>query len=133
MKACVCACVRAALALLSSRDMLPAIWFIFSRRDCDGFALQLDRNGVTLTSEAGGSRLPVCPQQRVSKGLARLCAWPSGDTSAICACQTHAMPSQLGLCSWMPAQGKLLPPDPHIPPSDTLVPLPFLVPPLSSA
>lgn len=44
--------LESALALLSSRDMLPAIWFIFSRRDCDGFALQLDRNGVTLTSEA---------------------------------------------------------------------------------
>ena len=44
----------AAVLALAKRKMLPAIWFIFSRRECDANAEQLHRNDVTLTSPEGG-------------------------------------------------------------------------------
>lgn len=39
---------------MSKAGMLPAIWFIFSRRDCDLAARQLELHGVQLTSAEGG-------------------------------------------------------------------------------
>ncbi|GAB4818573.1 hypothetical protein N2152v2_005619 [Parachlorella kessleri] len=42
--------LESAVSKLAARKMLPAIWFIFSRRDCDLSAQQLDTQGVTLTS-----------------------------------------------------------------------------------
>lgn len=36
--------------------MLPAIWFIFSRRECDLAARHLDMHGVQLTSAEGARR-----------------------------------------------------------------------------
>ncbi len=41
--------------MLAAKGMLPAIWFIFSRRDCDQSAQQLDGKGVTLTTAEGES------------------------------------------------------------------------------
>lgn len=38
---------------LHKAGMLPAIWFIFSRRDCDLAARQLALHGVQLTSDEG--------------------------------------------------------------------------------
>lgn len=35
---------------LRTRDMLPAIWFIFSRRDCDQAAVRCAEDGIVLTS-----------------------------------------------------------------------------------
>ena len=46
---CCCAVTRE----LSKAGMLPAIWFIFSRRDCDLAARQLELHGVQLTSAEG--------------------------------------------------------------------------------
>jgi hypothetical protein len=38
---------------LEAQQMLPAIWFIFSRRDCDLAAQHLEMHGVTLTTPQG--------------------------------------------------------------------------------
>lgn len=37
---------------LAERDMLPAIWFIFSRKDCDAAAARLSTAGAKLTTPA---------------------------------------------------------------------------------
>lgn len=37
--------------ILRTRDMLPAIWFIFSRRDCDQAAVRCAESGTVLTTE----------------------------------------------------------------------------------
>ena len=39
------------VAELATRRMLPAVWFIFSRRDCDAAAVLLAERGLALTSE----------------------------------------------------------------------------------
>ena len=39
-----------AVALLAGRGLLPAIWFIFSRRDCELAATRIGRSGLTLCS-----------------------------------------------------------------------------------
>lgn len=39
---------------LHAQQMLPAIWFIFSRRECDLAARHLELHGVQLTSSDGG-------------------------------------------------------------------------------
>ncbi len=44
-----------AVALLAGRALLPAIWFIFSRKDCELAATRIGRSGLTLCS-------PVSPQ-----------------------------------------------------------------------
>ena len=41
---------------LHERAMLPAIWFIFSRRECDLAARHLDMHVVSLTSAEGECR-----------------------------------------------------------------------------
>jgi len=38
---------------LQRAQMLPAIWFIFSRRECDLAARHLDLHDVTLTTPEG--------------------------------------------------------------------------------
>jgi superfamily II RNA helicase len=38
---------------LAERGMLPAIWFIFSRRECDLAARHLQVHGSSLTTPAG--------------------------------------------------------------------------------
>jgi superfamily II RNA helicase len=38
---------------LQRREMLPAIWFIFSRKDCDAAAVKLPANGMCLTDANG--------------------------------------------------------------------------------
>jgi len=39
-----------AVALLAGRALLPAIWFIFSRKDCELAATRIGRSGLTLCS-----------------------------------------------------------------------------------
>ena len=39
-------------ALPQERVLLPAIWFIFSRKECEAAAARLARSGLQLTSEA---------------------------------------------------------------------------------
>ncbi len=39
-----------AVALLAARGLLPAIWFIFSRKDCELAAAKIGRSAVTLCS-----------------------------------------------------------------------------------
>lgn len=38
---------------LRSRQMLPAIWFVFSRKGCDAAAAQIARDCRALVTEAG--------------------------------------------------------------------------------
>ena len=47
---------------LSQRGMLPAIWFIFSRKECDLAAKQLEIHGVTLTTPEGAHEACACAQ-----------------------------------------------------------------------
>ena len=42
--------------------MLPAIWFIFSRKECDLAAKQLEIHGVTLTTPEGAHEACACAQ-----------------------------------------------------------------------
>ena len=39
-----------AVTLLAGRALLPAIWFIFSRKDCELAATRIGRSGLTLCS-----------------------------------------------------------------------------------
>ena len=39
-----------AVALMAERGLLPAIWFIFSRKDCELAAAKIGRSAVTLCS-----------------------------------------------------------------------------------
>ena len=47
-----------AVALLAARGLLPAIWFIFSRKDCELAAARIGRSSVTLCSPV--RHLAVC-------------------------------------------------------------------------
>lgn len=44
--------MEGAVRLLQERALLPAIWFIFSRKACEAAAARLARSDLTLTSEA---------------------------------------------------------------------------------
>lgn len=44
--------MESAVALLQERGLLPAIWFIFSRKGCETAAASMGRTGLLLTSEA---------------------------------------------------------------------------------
>lgn len=44
---------RAVVQALRDRQMLPAIWFIFSRRECDSSAQAFESHGISLTSPEG--------------------------------------------------------------------------------
>ena len=45
------------LGELSERGLLPAIWFVFSRKGCDQAAARLARDGARYTDDAGAARI----------------------------------------------------------------------------
>ena len=50
--------VEEALELLQARQLLPAIWFTFSRMGCDNAAVRLHTQGVSLATPA--ERAVIC-------------------------------------------------------------------------
>ena len=66
------------LGELEERDLLPAIWFIFSRKGCDKAAEQLVRLGVRYTDDAAATRI----DELVRAGLTGV---SRADRTALCA------------------------------------------------
>ena len=65
-----CRALPSVALALEARAMLPAIWFIFSRRECDLAARHLEIHGAALTSPEGKKRRPPVPS--------RLAGYPAG-------------------------------------------------------
>lgn len=53
------------LRLLAEREMLPAIWFIFSRNQCDTAARACRESGLRLTTESERARIVEIAEQRL--------------------------------------------------------------------
>ena len=64
------------LGELATRDLMPVIWFIFSRKGCDNAAAQLVRRGECYTDESAATRIDGLVESGLS-GLDR------GDRSAL--------------------------------------------------
>ena len=56
------------LAQLSERGLLPAIWFVFSRKGCDQAVARLARDGVRYTDDAEAARIDELVEAR-TRGL----------------------------------------------------------------
>jgi ATP-dependent RNA helicase HelY len=54
------------LDLLEDRELLPVIWFIFSRKGCDEAAVTLMRAGVRFTDKAEATRIRTIAEDRLS-------------------------------------------------------------------
>ena len=54
------------LAELAERGLLPAIWFVFSRKGCDQAAYRLVRDGARYTSDDEEARIDAVVQARLS-------------------------------------------------------------------
>lgn len=61
---------------LEARDMLPALWFIFSRSGCEQAAAGLARTGIRLTGEAEAARIRAIV-------VSRLGGFEPGDLAAL--------------------------------------------------
>ena len=55
------------LAELEDRRLLPAIWFVFSRKGCDQAAARLARDGVRYTDDAEAARIDELVEDRFSR------------------------------------------------------------------
>ncbi len=64
------------LDLLEDRDLLPVIWFIFSRKGCDEAAGALERAGVRFTDRDDAARIRAIAEDRIT-------ALPSGDLALL--------------------------------------------------
>ncbi len=54
------------LDLLEERDLLPVIWFIFSRKGCDEAAVTLERAGARFTDGAQAARIRTIAEERIA-------------------------------------------------------------------
>ena len=53
------------LAELAERDLLPVIWFVFSRKGCDQAAARLARDGIRYTSDSEAARIDELVENRL--------------------------------------------------------------------
>ena len=53
------------LAQLEERDLLPVIWFVFSRKGCDQAAARLVRDGARFTGDAEAARIDELVEKRL--------------------------------------------------------------------
>jgi ATP-dependent RNA helicase HelY len=54
------------LDLLETRDLLPVIWFVFSRKGCDEAAITLERAGARFTNNDEAARIRVIAEEKLS-------------------------------------------------------------------
>ena len=52
--------------LLEKRDLLPVIWFVFSRKGCDEAAITLERAGARFTNNDEAARIRVIAEEKLS-------------------------------------------------------------------
>ncbi len=82
------------LGELSERDLLPVIWFVFSRKGCDQAAARLDRDGVRYTGEDEAARIDEVLEARLAgldpADLAALGARPWADRLRLGVASHHA-------------------------------------------
>ena len=82
------------LGELSEGDLLPVIWFVFSRKGCDQAAARLDRDGVRYTGEDEAARIDEVLEARLAgldpADLAALGARPWADRLRLGIASHHA-------------------------------------------
>ncbi len=64
------------IGLLEDRDLLPVIWFLFSRKGCDEAAVTLERAGARFTDDEEAARIRSIAEDRIA-GL------PSSDLAVL--------------------------------------------------
>jgi superfamily II RNA helicase len=96
--------VEATVAALAAEGMLPAIWFIFSRKECDAAAARLQGLGVQLTTPHG-AQPPSPPPRRPGHSAVPAPLWiaPARMSAPLWIASRPAAPARPRLSQRLPA------------------------------